>query len=251
MLLIVCVGLCGVFYAPYALGYYWPGGGLTLVAAEALFAWYALRPASAGRSIPAWAQHHPILFGAILLFFGGLTVTGVVNGIDARERGALEAIEQARSEQEAARQREAQALAEREARARQELEERLRTETERAAEARRTPQDRAAIASNILIGGGELHDRVCGARRALARVRPEDRAVPEVRAALRQLRAAERDDLREFRASFRQGRHILCSDGWASSCECSRSNRRGCCSWHGGIRGCEPLPTEITCPDAP
>ena len=33
--------------------------------------------------------------------------------------------------------------------------------------------------------------------------------------------------------------HVVCSDGWVSSCLCSRASKRGCCSHHGGIAGCE------------
>lgn len=249
MLIMVCGGIGTVLFGPIALGYFWPTWGLGFVAAEVLFALLAFHPRAAGFRFAAWAQGHPLGFGAALLFFASLVVTGVVTGADARVENAREEAERSRIEQANLRWLAERAQAERDAQARREAEQRQREEAERAAEARRTPQDRAAIASAILGGSGELHDRVCRARVALARVRPEDRSVPEVRAASRLLTSAERADLRELRANFREGRSIMCSDGWISSCECSRSNRRGCCSWHGGIRGCEPLPTEITCPD--
>jgi hypothetical protein len=36
-------------------------------------------------------------------------------------------------------------------------------------------------------------------------------------------------------------RAVLCADGTVSSCLCN-GPRRGCCSRHGGVAGCEPMP---------
>ncbi len=51
-------------------------------------------------------------------------------------------------------------------------------------------------------------------------------------AAKKQVEAAE--EAREA------SKHLLCNDGTRSpSCLCNRANRRGCCSRHGGVAGCE------------
>lgn len=235
---------------PVLIGFYWPVVGVGLVTAAAVIAVLLFRP-GAPAAEGTWERR--ILTAGGLLFFVVLVVSGIVSGFDARGAEARETAARIRAEAATARITSERERIERETRERTEAAERLRIATERDLEARRTPQDRASIALSILTGKvDDLHSRVCRARRALAPLGREHRLIPEVRAAQHRLRAEEREDLRELRENARGGRMILCCDGMTSpSCECGRSNRRGCCSWHGGICGCEPLPTEITCPTTP
>ncbi|HEX6242818.1 MAG TPA: hypothetical protein VFZ61_18020 [Polyangiales bacterium] len=63
------------------------------------------------------------------------------------------------------------------------------------------------------------------------------RAEREARKAREQARRAERAEARMFVS--RGGGGLLCNDGTLSpSCSCGGS-WRGCCSWHGGVAGCE------------
>jgi hypothetical protein len=141
----------------------------------------------------------------------------------------------------------------------------LRADRERAAaeqqrraaaileEARRTPRERAALIVNLLSGVGDAGSSgpfaaLCAARQQAARIGAEGRRDSYTREALRSLAAFERDELAAFRERVRGYRMVMCCDGTASpTCECSRRSHRGCCSHHGGMCGCEPLPTEIAC----
>lgn len=151
---------------------------------------------------------------------------------EARERSAREA---ARRASEAAREEEAARMAAQE-------------------EARRTPEERATLIRNILAGRdaaapASLQQRVCRARLQAARITEEIRRLPSVRPVLIELAHAEREALREEREAFRETRMVMCCDGATSpTCTCRRASHRGCCSRHGGMCGCEPLPTEIFCP---
>lgn len=96
--------------------------------------------------------------------------------------------------------------------------------------------------------GGTLVGAVCRAHRLLSDLEDADRRTAQGRRAMALLSARERPLLAEERRSFAAGRMVQCRDGETSpTCECGGSHR-GCCSHHGGISGCEPLPTEITCP---
>ena len=121
------------------------------------------------------------------------------------------------------------------------------------AEAQRTPSDRAFLIFDLLngrvdAGSADPLAALCAARRQASRIGEGFRGDPRVSQALHALARAERDALRRHREEFRQYRMVACCDGTTSpSCECSRASHRGCCSHHGGMCGCEPLPTEITC----
>jgi hypothetical protein len=79
---------------------------------------------------------------------------------------------------------------------------------------------------------------------------PEERRIPAVREALRTLYRREDDrQISEWetnRRSFMEGRMLVCCDGMTSpTCECSRGSRRGCCSHHGGVCGCQEPPEDL------
>lgn len=236
-------------YIPYLVGKEIPGFGFWLISLPLLMAFILFRKDPAPDSLAAKAQRNQGFTAFVLVAPVALFAWGVVVGVQDREAAAREA--NARALQEMAdgerrrTLREAQAAAERR---RVETEQR-RVAEDRAVEARRTPQERINLAAAILAENAAVHDRVCRARTMLA---PVGRGSPDLlglRDVRRQLRRLESEDLRATREDARGSRMIRCCDGEVSpTCECSRSNRRGCCSWHGGICGCEPLPTEIFCP---
>lgn len=121
------------------------------------------------------------------------------------------------------------------------------------AEENRAPRERASLILNLLSGYADAGSNgpfaaLCTARRQAARISADDRRDAYIRNALRTLADHERAALQDFRERFRGYRMVMCCDGVTSpTCECSRSSHRGCCSHHGGMCGCEPLPTEITC----
>lgn len=246
----ILVLVVGAFSLPVVLGYYWPVAGIVFVMAISLLAVALFRPGAAPGD--GLAGRRVLVVGGWFLL-SLLVLAGVVSGDDARRAERAETATRARSEAEAARVSAERERVEREARARAEATERQRIAAERAFEASQTPHDRASIALSILSGQVENRvARVCRARHVLSPLGREHRTMPEVRAAQHLLRSEERQALREVREDARGGRMILCCDGMTSpSCGCGRSNRRGCCSWHGGICGCEPLPSEITCPSSP
>jgi len=59
---------------------------------------------------------------------------------------------------------------------------------------------------------------------------------------------AAKKAVEERRQELSESRYLLCRDGTTSpSCECS-GPRRGCCSHHGGVAGCEPkAEVELDC----
>lgn len=202
----------------------------------------------------AIARDRSKFYVAALLIPAVTAFIGFVYGDQwARERAAAEQ-EQARTA----------ALAEAEEGLRQATA--LRTEREREAaeqqrraaaiieEARRTPHERAVLIVNLLSGIADAgvsgpFAALCAARRQAARIGAEGRRDSYVREALRSLAVLERDELAAFRERVRGYRMVMCCDGTASpTCECSRRSHRGCCSHHGGMCGCESLPTEIECP---
>lgn len=107
-----------------------------------------------------------------------------------------------------------------------------------------------ARAMAALAAPGSATARYCAASAALVTVHdPADKrqGSPEVDRAWRALGPAERAALREQRAAFADGRGLICEDGQRSStCSC-RGSHGGCCSRHGGVRGCEPLPDRVSC----
>mgnify|MGYP000482202019 CR=1 FL=1 len=111
-----------------------------------------------------------------------------------------------------------------------------------------TASELAARAMAALRGAGPRAERYCAAFRELEAVPASQQPDPSVRGAWRAVESAERLALREYQAANNDGRRLLCRDGQLSpSCSC-RGPRRGCCSWHGGVRGCEPLPSRVLCP---
>ncbi|MDI1476411.1 hypothetical protein [Polyangium sp. y55x31] len=55
-----------------------------------------------------------------------------------------------------------------------------------------------------------------------------------------QRQEAERKRQEAAEAAREANRHVLCRDGTVSpTCLCSRASKRGCCSHHGGVAGCE------------
>lgn len=137
-----------------------------------------------------------------------------------------------------------------EARRKEEEQERLRQEQTRLAaiEAARPPAERAAMAISALSGGSDdLAAAVCRARELLGPLQAKDRGAPDVRKAIAMLQTKEVAALRATQVEFEKFRGLVCRDGSASdTCLCHGSHR-GCCSHHGGVAGCEPLPTEINC----
>ena len=103
-----------------------------------------------------------------------------------------------------------------------------------------SPEDRT---SRIL----EMLPDVCEAKRLLARApEPEAASLQKARSAIA---VAEAKQLTAERKAFSAKRAVVCNDGWTSTCSCSHMGS-GCCSNHGGVAGCEPLPKEILCPAA-
>lgn len=89
---------------------------------------------------------------------------------------------------------------------------------------------------------------VCSARSLLAPIPEAHRQEPVVVDAQKRLKSKEPGALREEQAEFEPNRMYLCRDNTPSpTCYCN-GPKRGCCSHHKGVAGCEPLPTEITCP---
>jgi hypothetical protein len=103
-------------------------------------------------------------------------------------------------------------------------------------------EDRIAQALTALATarGAARVDAVCAARMVLREAASSSSAAELVR--------AERSATRQLEGSMKPTSYevLVCSDGWTgSSCDCHRGNRagnfRGCCSWHGGVRGCETV----------
>lgn len=196
-----------------------------------------------------WWRRAPRVFAGLLLIPIGSAWFGTVISGEAEDRQRSDEARYAAEDREA-RERSAQEAA------------RLAAEATRAAEAarraaqeeaRRTPEERATLIRSILAGRDSaetpaLQQRVCRARLQLTRIAEEARRLPSVRLALVELARAEREALREEREAFRETRMVMCCDGATSpTCTCRRASHRGCCSHHGGMCGCEPLPTEIFC----
>lgn len=124
-----------------------------------------------------------------------------------------------------------------------------------AIDARRTAGSRAGEATSLLAAkdGDARKQATCVARRLLSALTPAERRAPDASKALARLRIVEAAILEDERQRVSNSRSLLCRDGSTSpSCSCGRP-KRGCCSHHGGVVGCEPmpsLPTEIDCADS-
>lgn len=89
---------------------------------------------------------------------------------------------------------------------------------------------------------------VCSARNLLLQIPDAHRNEPLVIDAEKRILSKGPAALREEQAEFEESRMYLCRDGTPSpSCFCN-GPKRGCCSHHGGVAGCEPLPTQFLCP---
>ncbi len=248
----VVAAVLAVVVGPFFVAYQHAGCAVAMIALTALLALILFRPKPSSSTINAWVHQHPVLTGCVLLLVGGEAIAGLLYGTTARDEEAARASRAAALEREleasqrATASREAMAQREREA---VERTERERRAAEREADARRTPDQRATLVTRLLSGDAvDLTAKLCRAREILAPLTSDQRRLPLIRAAVRRLRAVERLALRQAREDAQGGRMIRCCDGSSSpTCTCNRSNRRGCCSHHGGICGCEPLPTEIAC----
>lgn len=110
-------------------------------------------------------------------------------------------------------------------------------------------RDRAKAAIVLLDNSaGGVRAAVCSARSLLVQIPDSFRKEPLVVDAENRVKSKEPAALREEQAEFEENRMYLCRDGTPSpSCSCN-GPKRGCCSHHGGVAGCEPLPTQFTCP---
>lgn len=199
-------------------------------------------------SVYAW-RRDPLIAAGLLLAPLGAAAFGLVISTDAEHRRREDDARSAASYAEATAQ-DARESARRAAEANRQAEARRRAEAEEAA---RTPAQRLELVRGLLSGQGDagamsLSTRVCRAREQVARIGGAAREGSGAREVLRALARAERDALREEQEAFREVRMVMCCDGMTSpSCTCRRSSHRGCCSHHGGMCGCEPLPTELFC----
>ena len=195
----------------------------------------------------SWLRRIPrevITVAWVLLAFG-VVVKCVSDWWDnlGRERDEQALIELDRREQESQRAKERELQ-----RQRAEDEKEREKAALAAAEAARPPKERAEIALRVLEPTGDMHGSVCRAHELLDPIPEADRKLPDVRKALAALRVQKALQLQREQAEFEKTRGLICRDGWTgSSCRCN-GPRRGCCSHHGGIAGCEPLPTKVQCP---
>lgn len=233
-------------YAPYLIGKEAPWTGLCLailpITALALF-----RKNPPADSWAAKAQQHQALVTVVLLGPIALFVWGAADGIRERATAARSAHESALREV-AAERREALARTQAEAADRLRIEAaHRRAAAARSVEAQRTPEERVVQAAAILDEDTGSRDRVCRARSMLAPVGSNVPGLPGLREVRRRLRRLEAAVLSEDRSSTQASRMVRCCDGTRSpTCGCSGSHR-GCCSRHGGVCGCDPLPTEVLC----
>ncbi|WP_437955561.1 hypothetical protein WME76_29145 [Sorangium sp. So ce119] len=142
-----------------------------------------------------------------------------------------------------------QAVRERQEREQRERERKQEKARLAAIEAARPPAERAVLATEALTSdGGDAKKAYCRARELLDPIEPKDRGAADVRKALSLMRSKAALVLQTERAAFEKTRGLMCRDGTMSlTCRC-HGPHRGCCSHHRGVSGCEPLPTEVSCP---
>lgn len=237
----------GIYFA----GYYSVGCGaaiLALLVCLAGLVYYATARIPPDRpGLLAASGRHPILWTLVLLVPMAITARGMSDGDAQRQREARERAEASRLDAEYRQAEAARAVA----RQRAEAEE-VRQRAEAAAiEARRTPAERAALIVALLErpdADAGPHPAVCVARAQAEKIPREARRDPEVRRALDLLRRRAQAQLAVERRAFAEVRMVRCCDGNTSpTCACRRGSYGGCCSRHGGVCGCEPLPDEIYC----
>lgn len=116
-----------------------------------------------------------------------------------------------------------------------------------------TPQERIEKAKVAIQKKEPAASDVCEAR-AFLRSLPRDVTVSkDYRSVEAKIAAVERSIVAQERAAaLSEQRGIICADGSVSpSCVCGRI-KRGCCSRHGGVRGCEEprkVEDKISCPN--
>jgi hypothetical protein len=113
----------------------------------------------------------------------------------------------------------------------------------------RLPEERVKMTIELLSGLNTGTPAVCRARELLNGIPARRRGEPEIAKAFALLRAREAPILRRLVTKAQKDRGIVCADGRGSSCKCAES-WQGCCSHHGGVAGCTPLPTKIECTDS-
>lgn len=87
---------------------------------------------------------------------------------------------------------------------------------------------------------------ICAAKVLLGKA--TDSKIAALAQARELVRAAEQKQLLAERSDFEKSRGLTCADGTSSAtCSCY-GNHQGCCSHHHGVAGCDPYPTEISCP---
>jgi len=150
--------------------------------------------------------------------------------VERRERAANEALLKAQREQER-------------------LQDEKRKVDLKAIDESRTPQQQAEIAiASLNDTSSGIRSAVCNARKILATIPASAQNDQLVLQAITLLKSKELVALREVQQEFEKHRMLLCNDGTQSpTCRCGQ-RRNGCCSYHKGIAGCEPLPTSISCP---
>lgn len=176
-------------------------------------------------------QAHSILLSGVVIF-AALGYWGVSNWWEdlGRERAAEEAAKKRKEQATDAERQKQEAAAERErdAEKRRQAEEAARTRSARVAELRAWPAPKRLIAL-----------RKCFGRDSDCDDSPE--LLLEAAASDRERTTLENVRSRFERAERLANRSLICRDGTMSpSCTCG-GPRRGCCSHHGGVKGCAPL----------
>lgn len=123
------------------------------------------------------------------------------------------------------------------------------TETKPAVDQAQLSRERAKAAIVLVDNASSgVRAAVCSARSLLEQVPDVYRQEPLVVDAQKRIKAKEPAALREEVTEFKENQMYLCRDNTPSpTCYCN-GPKRGCCSHHGGVAGCEPLPTTFTCP---
>lgn len=178
----------------------------------------------------------------LVMLFGVCAFCGVSSWWNNTTREYNLKQQQERNEQQAREQKRAeeQRAYEQQKRETKAMEERARTQ-QRSLMLAQLPEDRAKAATALLTARGD--EALCGFCQSafytdsFSEAEAKLPAVVQVRA-LRKMREAQ--ELAKAQQESNKNRGLLCADGTSSpSCTCG-GPRRGCCSHHGGVKGCEP-----------
>lgn len=193
-------------------------------------------------------EHLATTISALVLYSGAIAI-GLWVGRSCRsiEASSQQEAQSKREAEEREKARQAEVQREADLRASREIEAREKTKREAAeAVARRTGADWAKLVDEAL-AKEDVVDAACSARTIVAEVPSNKRDDAAVKKAIAALKLKELAALRVQQAEAEKFRPLLCADGTTSdSCLCGKA-RRGCCSRHGGVRGCAPLPIELNC----